>query len=67
MAHARPFWTSTLQDLSNGIKNTTLPGVLALAIVLRVLGSLGRLPSPIFGSLNGDLALPSKWGCDKLL
>ncbi len=23
-----------------------------------------RTPSPIFGSVNGDLALPSKWGCD---
>ncbi len=28
MAHARPFWTSKLQDLSNGIKNTSMRGVL---------------------------------------
>jgi hypothetical protein len=27
MAHARPFWTSTLQDLSNSIKNTSRQGV----------------------------------------
>jgi hypothetical protein len=23
-----------------------------------------RTPTPIFGSVNGDLTLPSKWGCD---
>jgi len=34
MAHARPFWTSTLYDLSNNIKNTSGQGVLALAIEL---------------------------------
>jgi len=34
MVHARPFWTSTLQDLSNGIKNTSMQGVLTLAIKL---------------------------------
>jgi hypothetical protein len=32
MAHARPFSTSKLQDLSNGIKNTSKKGVLTLAI-----------------------------------
>jgi hypothetical protein len=30
MAHARPFSTSTLQDLSNGIKNISRRGVLTL-------------------------------------
>ncbi len=34
MAHARPFQTSTLQDLSNETKNTQMPGDLALAIEL---------------------------------
>jgi hypothetical protein len=33
MAHARPFRTSTLQDLSNDIKNTSMRGVLTPAIV----------------------------------
>jgi hypothetical protein len=33
MAHARPFWTFTLQDLSNGIKNTSMQGVLTHEIV----------------------------------
>jgi hypothetical protein len=32
MAHVRPFWTSTFQDLCNGIKNTSMRGVLTLAI-----------------------------------
>jgi hypothetical protein len=64
MAHARPFWTSTLQDLFNGIKNTSMQGDLIPAITLWVFGSPKRLPSPIFGSVSGDLTLPSKWGCD---
>jgi len=34
MAHARPFWTSTLQELSIDIKNTPMQGVLILAIKL---------------------------------
>jgi len=34
MAHARPFWTSALQDLSNGIKNASMQGVLTPAIAL---------------------------------
>jgi hypothetical protein len=34
MAHARPFWTSTLQELSNGIKNTSMQGVLTPIIML---------------------------------
>jgi len=66
MAHARPFWTSTLQDLSNGIKNASMQGVLTPTIALWVFGSPGGLPSPIFGSVSGDLTLPSKWGCDIL-
>jgi hypothetical protein len=32
MTNARPFWTSTLQDLSNDTKNTPIRGVLAFAI-----------------------------------
>ncbi len=34
MAHARSFWTSTFQDLSNDIKNASMWGVLTPAIVL---------------------------------
>jgi hypothetical protein len=34
MAHARPFSTSSLQDLSNGIKKTSRQGVLTLEIEL---------------------------------
>jgi len=34
MARARPFWTSTLQDISNDIKNVSMQGVLTLAIAL---------------------------------
>jgi hypothetical protein len=34
MALARPFSTPTLQNLSNGIKNTSRQGVLAPAIEL---------------------------------
>jgi len=34
MAHARPFWTSTLQDLSNGVKNASMQSVLTPAITL---------------------------------
>jgi len=64
MAHARPFWTYTLQDLFNGIKNTSMRGVLAPVIALLVSGSPGGLPSPIFGNVSGDLTLPSKWGCN---
>ncbi len=33
-------------------------------IVLWVFESPGGFPSPIFGSVSGDLTLPSKWGCD---
>jgi len=34
MAHARPFWTSTLQNLSNDIKNASMQGVLTPEIAL---------------------------------
>jgi hypothetical protein len=34
MAHARPFSTSTLQGLSNGVKNTSRKGVLTSEIEL---------------------------------
>jgi hypothetical protein len=34
MAHARPFWASTLQDLSIDIKNASIQGVLTLEIEL---------------------------------
>jgi hypothetical protein len=34
MAHARPFSTFTLQDLSNDIKNISMQGVLTPAIKL---------------------------------
>jgi hypothetical protein len=64
MDHARPFWTSTLQDLSNGIKNTSMRGVLTPTIAFWIFGSPGGLPSPTFGSVSGDLTFPSKWGCD---
>jgi hypothetical protein len=34
MAHAKPFSTSALQDLSNGIKNTSRQGLLTPVIEL---------------------------------
>jgi hypothetical protein len=63
MAHARPFSTSTVQDLSNIIKNTSRRGVLALVIEFQIfrspggLGSPGGLPSPHFGSVSVILTL----------
>jgi hypothetical protein len=64
MAHARPFWTSTLQDLSNGIKNTSRRGVLPSAVELWSCGSPGGLQVPTFGSVSLILTLCPKWGCD---
>jgi hypothetical protein len=64
MAHARPFWTSTLQNLFNDIKNASMQGVLTPTIALWIFGNPGGLPSPIFGSVSGDFTTPSKWGCD---
>jgi hypothetical protein len=52
MAHARPFWTSTLEDLFNDIRNISTQGVLTLAITFWVFESPGGLPSPIFGSVS---------------
>ncbi len=49
MAHARPFWTSTLQDLSNDIKNTQMRGDLTPAIELWILG----IPKDSIFSLSG--------------
>jgi hypothetical protein len=65
MAHARPFSTSTFQDLFDDIQNTSRWGVLTPAIELWSFGSLGGLLSPHFGSVNFILTLFSKWGCDK--
>jgi len=41
-----------------------MQGVLTPTIEFWVFESPGGLPSPIFESVNGDLTLPSKWGCD---
>jgi hypothetical protein len=64
MAYARPFWTSTLQDLSNGIKNTLRQGVLPSAVELWNCGSPGGLQVPTLGSVSLILTLCPKWGCD---
>jgi hypothetical protein len=52
MAHARPFSTSKLHDLFNGIKNTSRRGVLTLVIEFRVFQSTGGLPNLHFGSVS---------------
>jgi hypothetical protein len=59
-------WKSTLPDLSNGIKNTPMRGVLTPAIELWVFGSPRGLQVPTFGSVSFILTLNPKWGCDKL-
>jgi len=46
------------------MKNTSMWGVLTPVIAFWVFKNPGGLPSPIFGSVSGDLTLPSKWGCD---
>jgi hypothetical protein len=66
MVHARPFSTSTLQHLSNDVKNTPMSGVLAPAIELWSFRSPRGLPSPNFENVSFILTLPSKWGCDTL-
>jgi hypothetical protein len=50
MAHASPFSTSILRQLSNGMKNVSMQGVLTPAIELWNFGSLDGLTSPHFGS-----------------
>ncbi len=65
MAHARPFWASKLQDLSNGIKNTPMQGVLTPELELWIFGSPGGLQVPTFGNVSFILTLNPKWGCDK--
>jgi hypothetical protein len=65
MTHARPSWTSTLQDLFNDSKNTSMQGVLTPAIKLWVFGSPGGLQVPTFGTVSFILTLSPKWGCDK--
>jgi hypothetical protein len=64
MAHARPFWTSTLQDLSDDIKNTPMWDVLTPAIELWVFGSPEGLQFLTFGSVGFTFTLSPKWGCD---
>jgi hypothetical protein len=64
MAHAKPFSTSTLQDLFNGIKNTSRRGVLPSVVELGSSGSPGGLQVPTFGSVSLILTLAPKWGCD---
>jgi hypothetical protein len=49
MAHARPFETSTLQDLSNDIKNTRMEEDLTPEIELRVSGVSGDFNFPLLG------------------
>jgi len=64
MTNARPFSISTLQDLSNDTKNTSMQGVLVSAIELQTFRSLGGLQIPNFGSGSFILPLHPKWGCD---
>ncbi len=65
MAHARPFFTPNLQDLSNGINNTSRRGVLTLVMELWSFGSPIGLQVPTFGNASFILTLASKWGYEK--
>jgi len=65
MAHVRPFSTSTLQGLSNSIKNILRQGFFTSTIELWNCGSPIQVPT--FGNANLILTLASKWGCDTLL
>ncbi len=65
MAHTRPIWTSTLQNISNGIRNTPMWGVLTPTIKLWVFKSPRGLQIPTFGSVSFILTLSPKWGCDR--
>jgi hypothetical protein len=64
MAHAKTFWTSRLQDLFNGIKNTPMRGVLTHSIELWVFGSVRGFQVLTFGTVSFILTLNPKWGCD---
>jgi hypothetical protein len=64
MANARPFSISTLQDLSNDTKNTSMRGVLGLAVEPQTFGSPGGLQVPNFGSVGIHPYTWPKWGCD---
>jgi hypothetical protein len=57
MAHARPFWTSTLQEIFNGIKNASNRFVLPSTIELWSCGSPRGLQVPNFGSVSFILTL----------
>jgi hypothetical protein len=67
MAYARPFWTSTLQELSNGIKNIPMKGVLTPELKLSGFGSPEGLQVPTFRSVSFILTFNPKWGCDIFL
>ncbi len=56
--------TSRLQNLSNGIKNTSRWGVLTFSIELWSCGSPKGLQVSTFGSASLILTLASKWGYD---
>jgi hypothetical protein len=64
MGHARPFWASTLQDLSIEIKNTSMRGVLTFELELWVFESPRGLQLPTFGGVSFIFTLIPKWGCD---
>ncbi len=66
MTNARPFRTSTLQDLSNDTKNAQIQGDLTPTIELWIFGSPEGLQLPTFGSVGFTLTLSPKWGCDTL-
>jgi hypothetical protein len=66
MINARPFSISTLQDLSNDTKNTSMRGVLGLSVELQTFGSPGGVQIPNFGSGSFIVPLRPKWGCDNI-
>jgi hypothetical protein len=64
MANARPFSTSTFQDLSNDTKNTPRRGVLPPAVEPWTFRSLGGLQILHFPSVGLHPHTWPKWGCD---
>jgi hypothetical protein len=66
MANARPFSISTLQELSNDTKNTSMQGVLGLVVELQKFRSPGGLQIPNFGSVGLHPHTWPKWGCDRV-